>query len=72
MILMASRDIFSSLLQNTHCIGDYANHIILNILEKMHLTYDLQETRPRIEHAQILRVEDIQRLGHLGGKFPVL
>lgn len=60
--------------QNTHCIGDRANKVVLNIYERL-LTNGSDdplsisnERRPRIEHAQIMRVEDLKRAGRLGGK----
>jgi predicted amidohydrolase YtcJ len=55
-------------IKNTHCIGDYANHVILDILEQQLQTYNVNETRPRIEHAQIIAEADIPRLGQLGGQ----
>jgi len=51
---------------NTHCIGDYANHVILDILEEQLQFYSANETRPRIEHAQIISELDLPRLAHLG------
>ncbi|KAG6818472.1 hypothetical protein H0H93_004719 [Arthromyces matolae] len=54
---------------NIHCIGDRANHIVLDIFEDI-LTRqngNVSEWRPRIEHAQIMTLADIQRIGRLGG-----
>ncbi|KAF7795130.1 hypothetical protein EIP86_006277 [Pleurotus ostreatoroseus] len=61
---------------NIHCIGDRANKVVLDIYERL-LTQESQKTgediksvsarrRPRIEHAQIMRLEDITRAGKLG------
>ena len=60
-----------------HCIGDRANKVALDIFERM-LKAECNETgediltvarrrRPRIEHAQIMRQEDLKRTGELGG-----
>ena len=51
---------------NTHAIGDKANKIILDLYEK-HITDSAKKAlRNRIEHAQILRLEDIPRFAKLG------
>ncbi|KAF8154107.1 amidohydrolase family-domain-containing protein [Crassisporium funariophilum] len=53
---------------NIHCIGDRANHAILDIYEDI-LTRsggNVSEWRPRIEHAQIFAPEDLKRIGELG------
>ncbi|TCD68977.1 hypothetical protein EIP91_009199 [Steccherinum ochraceum] len=57
---------------NIHCIGDRANKAVLDIFERI-LTSEsadplklAQSRRPRIEHAQIMRVEDLKRSGQLG------
>ncbi|KAG6853611.1 hypothetical protein C0991_002835 [Blastosporella zonata] len=53
---------------NIHCIGDRANNLVLNIFEDI-LTKqggNVSEWRPRIEHAQIMTLDDIQRTGKLG------
>lgn len=50
-----------------HCIGDRANKVVLDIFEE----FDEEERkarRPRIEHAQIMRLEDMDRAGRLGSK----
>ncbi len=55
--------------QNVHCIGDRANHVILDIYERI-LTAgggNVTEWRPRIEHAQIFAPADLVRIGKLGG-----
>ena len=57
-------------LKNIHCIGDRANHVVLNILEDIirRENIDVATWRPRIEHAQIFTLSDIERIGRLGGK----
>ena len=71
-----------TLLQNIHCIGDRANKVVLDIFEQI-LTEESKKTgedirsiadrrRPRIEHAQIMRLEDIERMGRLGGEWCLL
>jgi predicted amidohydrolase YtcJ len=65
------RDLLNVILhQNVHCIGDRANKVVLDIFENI-LEGDgvenLSERRPRIEHAQILQVRDLERAGRLGG-----
>ncbi|KAG6844297.1 hypothetical protein H0H87_008078 [Tephrocybe sp. NHM501043] len=55
---------------NIHCIGDRANNIVLDIFEDI-LTKqggNATEWRPRIEHAQIFTMDDIQRVGKLEEK----
>jgi len=49
-----------------HAIGDQANALILDIMEKVMRENGLRERRWRIEHAQHLRPEDIARMGRLG------
>ncbi|KAH8084879.1 amidohydrolase family-domain-containing protein [Cristinia sonorae] len=57
---------------NIHCIGDRANKAVLDIYERLLSNSSddaLQastERRPRIEHAQIMQVEDLARAGKLG------
>lgn len=48
-----------------HAIGDKANHIILDIFERVMAKNPPRERRWRIEHAQHLLPEDIQRMGKL-------
>jgi len=57
---------------NIHCIGDRANKAVLDIYERI-LTKSSndplitsKQRRPRIEHAQIMRLEDLKRSGTLG------
>ncbi len=45
-----------------HCIGDRANRIMLDIYESI----GRSESRNRIEHAQIIHVDDIPRFSQLG------
>ncbi|KAG1777861.1 amidohydrolase family-domain-containing protein [Suillus placidus] len=53
---------------NIHCIGDRANHVVLDIYEDMlaNASFSIGALRPRIEHAQILTQDDIKRTGKLG------
>jgi len=51
---------------NTHAIGDHANKIILDLYEKHITTLKAKQMRHRIEHAQILRLQDIPRFAELG------
>ncbi|KAF8499903.1 amidohydrolase family-domain-containing protein [Hysterangium stoloniferum] len=51
---------------NVHCIGDQANKIVLDILEGALKGRNASVVRPRIEHAQILRLSDLDRVGDLG------
>jgi hypothetical protein len=56
--------------QNVHAIGDRANHIVLDIFEDMQSKDPgfLMDRRPRIEHSQIMTLDDLDRSGRLGGK----
>jgi predicted amidohydrolase YtcJ len=49
-----------------HAIGDEANHILLDILEKVIALEGERDRRWRIEHAQHLRLKDMSRIGNLG------
>ncbi|KAG2052126.1 hypothetical protein BDR06DRAFT_958191 [Suillus hirtellus] len=53
---------------NIHCIGDRANHVVLDIYDDMlaNASFSIDALRPRIEHAQILTLDDIKRIGKLG------
>ncbi|KAG8802221.1 hypothetical protein FRC17_006463 [Serendipita sp. 399] len=51
---------------NVHCIGDRANGEVLDIFEASLKARDVRALRPRIEHAQILRPQDIGRMARLG------
>lgn len=48
-----------------HAIGDQANHIILDIFERVMAKNPPRERRWRIEHAQHLIPDDIERMGKL-------
>lgn len=49
---------------NTHCIGDAATNLMLNIYEKV--LADKPNRRWRIEHAQVVQPADRQKMGKLG------
>ncbi|GHJ88849.1 hypothetical protein NliqN6_5251 [Naganishia liquefaciens] len=54
---------------NVHCIGDRANHIVLNAMERALMELPEHERggrRLRIEHAQIMKLEDLERAAKLG------
>ena len=51
---------------NTHAIGDNANKIVLDIYQKAIKRNQSKDLRHRVEHAQILRLEDIPRFHKLG------
>jgi len=57
--------------QNVHAIGDRANGIVLDAFESALSDANITTLRPRLEHAQIMTVPDMQRLGRLGGMFDV-
>lgn len=46
-----------------HAIGDRANAEVLDIYKKLDEINGLRDRRPRIEHSQHLRIEDIKRFG---------
>jgi len=48
-----------------HAIGDRANHMVLDIIERIAAEEGKRERRWRIEHAQHLLPEDIKRFGRL-------
>lgn len=48
-----------------HAIGDEANHIILDIFEKIMQTTGERDRRWRVEHAQHLIPQDFERFGQL-------
>lgn len=48
-----------------HAIGDAANREVVNAYEKLIAEYNLSDHRLRIEHAQIVQMDDIQRIGEL-------
>ncbi|MDO9521247.1 MAG: amidohydrolase family protein [Pseudohongiella sp.] len=51
---------------NVHAIGDGANMIVMDNFEALIQNTDTRALRHRIEHAQILRYEDILRFSELG------
>jgi hypothetical protein len=53
--------------QNIHAIGDYANGVVLDAFEAALRDVNVTALRPRLEHAQILKEQDIIRVGRLGG-----
>jgi hypothetical protein len=50
----------------THAIGDRANTLVLETLQRAAEATGTREGRHRVEHAQVMRLEDIQRLGQSG------
>jgi predicted amidohydrolase YtcJ len=52
---------------NTHAIGDRANRVVLDIYERTFAAHpDIDDPRWRIEHAQHIAPNDIERFGRLG------
>ncbi|PCH97069.1 MAG: amidohydrolase [Gammaproteobacteria bacterium] len=51
---------------NTHAIGDDANKTVLDIYQQYITNEKTKQMRHRIEHAQILRLQDIPRFAELG------
>jgi predicted amidohydrolase YtcJ len=49
-----------------HAIGDRANALVLDILEKLQRERGVRDRRPRIEHAQVVRDSDKARFRALG------
>lgn len=50
----------------THAIGDAANKMVLDNYETLIEITDSRDRRHRVEHAQILRYEDLSRFSELG------
>lgn len=50
---------------NVHAIGDRANRVVLDAFERVRDSVENQGLRHRIEHAQIVSLEDIPRFGEL-------
>lgn len=50
---------------NIHAIGDAGNRQVLDALEKAQNEHDAKELRNRVEHAQIVALEDIPRFKEL-------
>jgi len=51
---------------NTHAIGDNANKIVLDVYQGSIKSTGTKALRHRVEHAQILRLQDIPRFSELG------
>ena len=51
---------------NTHAIGDAANQIVLDSYEMLIRETGSRDLRHRVEHAQVLTFDDIQRFAELG------
>ena len=51
---------------NTHAIGDNANKIVLDLYEQFIAKTKTKHMRHRVEHAQVLRLQDIPRFSELG------
>lgn len=49
-----------------HAIGDRGAYLVLNAYEKAALVNGTKDRRHRIEHAQLIRPDDIRRFGQLG------
>jgi predicted amidohydrolase YtcJ len=63
MVVFADRQGFQI---GTHAIGDKGNNWVLNAYEKAELLNGKNDSRHRIEHAQILQFSDIPRFSELG------
>lgn len=50
----------------THAIGDRANTLVLDTLTRAMQDAGTKDARHRVEHAQVMRLEDIDRLGKGG------
>ena len=48
-----------------HAIGDEANHLLLNMLERLNGENGNKDRRFRLVHAQVMQPEDFNRLGEL-------
>jgi len=55
----------AGLQQTIHAIGDEANHLLLNMLERLVEENGEKDRRFRLVHAQVMQQEDIERLGEL-------
>ncbi|KAL0563848.1 hypothetical protein V5O48_018213, partial [Marasmius crinis-equi] len=51
---------------NVHAIGDRANGLVLDAFESALEGTNITALRPRLEHAQIMTLDDMTRLGRLG------
>ena len=54
--------------QNTHCIGDRANGMFIDLMEKITKQVNLTALRPRVEHAQIIAPGDFSRMSNVEGE----
>jgi predicted amidohydrolase YtcJ len=50
---------------NVHAIGDAGNRLVLDTFETMLTKEQRHALRPRIEHAQVIALDDIRRFGRL-------
>ncbi|HKQ15005.1 MAG TPA: amidohydrolase [Steroidobacteraceae bacterium] len=50
---------------NVHAIGDAGNRLVLDTFETMLTQEQRHALRPRIEHAQVIALDDIRRFGRL-------
>lgn len=62
---MVMKSIGNGYQTNIHAIGDRANDVVLNAYEEAKEEYGDQGLRHRIEHAQIVSLEDIPRFAEL-------
>ncbi|KAF5324249.1 hypothetical protein D9619_011403 [Psilocybe cf. subviscida] len=72
MLFHGTPCVITGVLENMHCIGDRANHLALDVLEKISRNHadrlDNSTTwRPRIEHALMLNSSNLERMRELGG-----
>ena len=56
----------AGLIPVTHAIGDAAGRAVLEALEATRELWPEQDPQPRVEHAQHLHADDVERLGALG------
>lgn len=63
---LMSQSMKSGFQVNVHAIGDGANMMVMNNYEALIQTTNTAQQRHRIEHAQVLRYEDILRFSQLG------
>ncbi len=65
-VKMMNQSMLAGFQVNVHAIGDGANIIVMGNVEALIQNTNTWEQRHRIEHAQILRYEDILRFSELG------
>lgn len=63
---LMNQSMLSDFQVNVHAIGDGANMIVMDNYEALIQATDTREQRHRIEHAQVLRYDDILRFSQLG------